>query len=261
MRVKGILTRVRSAYQPIDCGSDDELDTLRDVANTNAAFVHVTGKQLMPAPGSLKKTSSGFILPRTHMELFRPSHESVRTLVLSRQHTSEKFGMLLTRVGTAIMVLKVRPGSMGARAGFTFGDQICRVNGVDVTGTSAREVARDVIDSPSCTMVVRTKPHIHAHRVCLYDALGQKASVGLTIKDGAVGHVRWGGPAAKASLHIDQVIVSVNGVVVIGLPDKDIKKRIRETPGGVAIVETMNRDLFREYVKGVRHINEIQGSL
>lgn len=252
------MTRIRSAYQPIYAGSEDELDTLRDVAN--AAFVPA-GKQIMPAPGTLSKTTSGFIRrPSTHMESIRPGHESMRTLVLTREHPSDKFGILLTRVGTSIIVLKVRPGTMGARAGFTFGDQICSINGVDVAGTSAREVAREVIESPSCTMVVRRKPHIHAHRVCLYDTLGQKGSVGLTIKDGAVSHVRWGGPAAKASLHIDQVIVAVNGVVVIALPDKDIKRRIRETPGGVAIVEVMNREIFQEYVKGVRSVVELQGS-
>lgn len=194
-------------------------------------------------------------------------HVVLHNVTMRRMYSDEKFGMMLTKVHDSVIVILVRPDSMAARAGMRFGDEILAIDDIPVRNQRARDVATHIVSQDQCRLTVRKQPHVHEYAFLASSSGGRMASLysrkrsatGIKLNNGVVSAVESGSPAELAGVPTDHVVVAVNNDSVVGLSDKEIKKRLSENTGLVVIVHTIPKETFEAYVRGVKDVQTLRG--
>lgn len=252
-----VLNRLRSRYLRVD--DDWDLDSNLEHAHMLAGSQHKDTLAVKQQGFGLASNDSIKIAAALKHSFSAPCVDSENrcTLTITRSRHDEKFGIMLTRVQQSIIVILVRPNSMGSRAGLAFGDEILLVDGHSVQDMSARAVARLIVSHQTATLQVRKQPHIQRHTL-VYEPEGKIRS-GLKVRDGVVCILEPNSPAALAGIKKDTVIVAVDQTNTICALDKDIKKRLKARL--VVHVQTIPRHLFEQYVRGIPDKSQLKGGM
>lgn len=175
----------------------------------------------------------------------------VRQLILCKG-ADQKVGLRVKPIDNGVFVCLVVDGSPAAKAGLRFGDQVLQINGEQVAGYSMEKVHALLKRSPvnGISVVIRDRPferNITLHK----DSAGQ---VGCQFKNGRITNIVKDSSAARNGLLINQQLLEIQGVNVVGLKDKELSKMIAD--GGDVITFTIIPSFIYDHM-----VKKMSGSL
>ncbi|MFH4975323.1 hypothetical protein AB6A40_002032 [Gnathostoma spinigerum] len=172
--------------------------------------------------------------------------QGIRQVVLSRNRNG-KYGLRLRSINKGIFVQFVADGSPAAAAGVRFGDQILRINDVEVVGMShdkAMNLMTKSKDPDNLMITLRDRPFERA--IVLHkDANGQ---LGFSHRDNLITGIMKESSASRNGLIINQRILEVDGRNVIGYNTKEVKACIDENPDSVTLT-IMSAEMYDEMLR------------
>ena len=186
-----------------------------------------------------------------------------------------------------VFVSLVVPGSPAAMAGLRFGDQLLTLGSAELAGRTEDRVhgmLRSVIvtfmswyitelrprsspvnnivlavrDRPLCRSLVLTKDR--AGRLGIMVRCGLEINSSdihvnesmnpPPVRDGAVSAIAVASTAARNGVLVGDQLVEVNGACVVGLGDREVRRRIEQEAAAVTLT-TMPQETFRAMVRGM----------
>ncbi|KHN80207.1 Syntenin-1 [Toxocara canis] len=170
----------------------------------------------------------------------------VRQVMLAKDENG-KYGMRFRSFNKGIFVQFVADGSPAAAAGVRFGDQILKLNDVEVVGMNA-EKAMDLMTSaknPDQLLVtVRDRPFertITLHK----DSNG---NLGFTHKENLITAIVKDSSASRNGLLTNHRILEIDGRNVMAFKNKEVKACLIEAPQTVTLT-IMPTELYDELIK------------
>lgn len=159
-----------------------------------------------------------------------------------------KVGLRVSAHNKGVFVSLVVPGSPAAMAGLRFGDQVLTLGRKELAGFSTDRVHCMLRCCPVNNIVMAVRDRPLCRSVVLHkDRAGR---LGFMVKEGAVSAIAINSTAARNGLLTQHQLIEVNGVCVVGLSDREIRKVIEEE-GDTVTVTIMMREVFIALVRGM----------
>eukprot|EP01134_Creolimax_fragrantissima_P007282 CFRG7282T1 len=166
-------------------------------------------------------------------------------------HIHFPFGFTVnTCVSGAVYVSNVWLNWPSHRAGLRFGDQILKIGNVRVHGMPPNEVYKILSSADLHTLRIQSHPHEHTITLerRVIEETGALEILGITFLRGNILKTLPNTAVARSGFSfVDHFIVAVNDEVVLGLPDKYIMRRFKNT-GAVVSVTVIHQEKFFEII-------------
>lgn len=179
-------------------------------------------------------STSGALAPITgghtsHAEI----KQGVRQVIGCKDPGSGKIGLSVEAISKGIFVSYVQAGSIAAKAGLRFGDQIIQINGESVAGWKKKDTIQFLkkADPSQVRFAVRDRP-FERTITCVKDSTGH---VGFQFKKGMINAIVKDSSAARNGMLTDHFIVEVDGQNVVGLSDPKILDIIKSKERTVTV--------------------------
>lgn len=170
------------------------------------------------------------------------------------------FGAEFTRIGKNVFITVVRPievepmvmsitGNRGGRsttnytpayrAGLSFGDEILRINGIDVHSLSVPDIYKEVAKATEVNIEFREQSHQSSYFLDFASLKPTSTNLGMLVCDGEIVDIGPGTVASAAGIPIGTSVMSVAGKSAFGMDEKElvstILKHAKTQPAGTAI--------------------------
>eukprot|EP00123_Amoebidium_parasiticum_P020975 comp5946_c0_seq1/m.1800 comp5946_c0_seq1/g.1800 ORF comp5946_c0_seq1/g.1800 comp5946_c0_seq1/m.1800 type:complete len:282 (-) comp5946_c0_seq1:142-987(-) len=153
-----------------------------------------------------------------------------RPIVL-RRLGDQRFGFSVQKVGEAMCVSLVLPGSMAESAGLVVGDHILMCNGMQLRYATTDSMLTDLASLPTIDMLVAD---------CSFDVTvsvvrTQGQPLGLNLENGKIVSVTEGSLCAQYPIPLDHYLVEVNHDCVIGIHGPRLQRIIQQAGNVVSL--------------------------
>lgn len=179
-------------------------------------------------------STTGAIAPVTgghqsHAEI----KQGVRQVVGCKDPGSGKIGLSVESISKGVFVSYVESGSIAAKAGLRFGDQIVQINGQPVAGWNKKKTIEFLkkADPSQITFAVRDRP-FERTITCVKDSGGH---IGFQFKKGKINAIVKDSSAARNGMLTDHFITEIDGQNVVGMSDDKILKVIKSKDRAVTV--------------------------
>uniref|UniRef100_A0A0N5AXF8 PDZ domain-containing protein n=1 Tax=Syphacia muris TaxID=451379 RepID=A0A0N5AXF8_9BILA len=179
----------------------------------------------------------------------------VRQVKLAKNKKKDKYGLKFRCINKGVFVQFVAKGSPAAAAGIRFGDQILKVNDVEVLGKDGDKVSEFMMlfyyylmtkpkEAETVTLTVRDRPFertMTLHK----DSTG---TFGFGHKENLIVSINKDSSASRNGLLTDHRILEIDGRSIIGYSTKEVKNCLKEA-SNTATFTLMPADRYDELVK------------
>jgi len=179
-------------------------------------------------------STTGAIAPVTgghqsHAEI----KQGVRQVVGCKDPGSGKIGLSVESISKGVFVSYVESGSIAAKAGLRFGDQIVQINGQAVAGWNKKKTIEFLkkADASQITFAVRDRP-FERTITCVKDSSGH---IGFQFKKGKINAIVKDSSAARNGMLTDHFITEIDGQNIVGMSDDKILKVIKSKDRTVTV--------------------------
>jgi len=192
-------------------------------------------------------STTGAVAPVTGSHSARAEiKQGVRSVVGCKSPDTGKIGISTESINKGVFVCYVEEGSVAAKAGLRFGDQILQINGQTVAGWDKSKTISFLkkADPSKIEFAVRDRP-FERTITCVKDSSGH---VGFQFKNGNINAIVKDSSAARNGMLTDHYIVEIDARNVVGMSDKKILKVIKET-GNSVTVTVMPKFVYDHMIK------------
>uniref|UniRef100_A0AC35TWQ6 PDZ domain-containing protein n=1 Tax=Rhabditophanes sp. KR3021 TaxID=114890 RepID=A0AC35TWQ6_9BILA len=175
-------------------------------------------------------------------------HHGVRTSSLYKQEDG-KVGLRLRCINMGMFVQFVAEDSPASYAGIRFGDQILQIDGTEMLGVNSEKAMTMLNKSKKAAtieLIIRDRPFERS--VTLHK--GDTGSLGFAYDDNKITHIIKDTSASRNGLLINQRILEVNGINVLGLKSAQIGSIIDGADQTVTLT-IMSNEMYNEILKNV----------
>jgi len=159
--------------------------------------------------------------------------QGVRQVVACKDPGSGKIGLSVESISKGVFVSYVESGSIAAKAGLRFGDQIVQINGQAVAGWNKKKTIEFLkkADASQITFAVRDRP-FERTITCVKDSSGH---IGFQFKKGKINAIVKDSSAARNGMLTDHFITEIDGQNIVGMSDDKILKVIKSKDRTVTV--------------------------
>lgn len=146
--------------------------------------------------------------------------DGIRETILVRHDTTTKLGFGLVSIDGCVYISHIEKNSPASHAKIRFGDQIIRINKLEMAGLNGKQVIKYIKDAKLCTIniLIRDRPLQKVYE--LYKDENNK--LGLGFKNGIITNLETNSSASKNGIPIGHKIVEINTINVVGLSDMEL---------------------------------------
>lgn len=177
-------------------------------------------------------------------------HDGLRNLILIKDTTDLTLGIGIVNIDTAYYVSFIKHNSPASRSQIRFGDQLIRINSLELAGISGKQVIKYINSLPNnqpISIIVRDRPLLNIFHL-MKDNQNQ---LGVIIKNGYITKLIQNSSASRNGVPINHRIIEINGQNIIGLSNNDIIQIIKDAPTDVSI-SIMRTKIYEQLIKGVK---------
>ncbi|VUZ50361.1 unnamed protein product [Hymenolepis diminuta] len=181
----------------------------------------------LPGSGAVVLNSVGIVpFPKSKKPIPRdpiPVTQEVREVLIKKKG---KFGLTLRNFEHGVFVSHVREKSSAAKAGIRFGDQVLKIEDLNVAGMKGKEAFDYALGLPNAkvSFIIRDRPLERVVDLMRND----QGHVGLLIVDGEIRQVQGESSAENNGVVIHSQICEINGINALGVPDEKIAEIIKD---------------------------------
>jgi len=159
--------------------------------------------------------------------------QGVRQVVGCKDPGSGKIGLSVESISKGVFVSYVESGSIAAKAGLRFGDQIVQINGESVAGWNKKKTIDFLkkADPSQIRFAVRDRP-FERTITCVKDSHGH---IGFQFKKAKINAIVKDSSAARNGMLTDHFITEIDGQNVVGMSDDKILKVIKSKDRTVTV--------------------------
>ncbi len=158
--------------------------------------------------------------------------EGVREAILIKQ-TGYSLGLAFVEINTSYYVAFVEQNSVASQAKIRFGDQIVRINSLEMAGTNNKIITnyiKNLPDNEVIHFIIRDRPWHKVYKL-MKDA---DELIGIHIKNGNIVSLLKDSSCSRNGIPTDHQIIEINSQNVIGMSDAEI----------VTILKQSGRDIY-----------------
>ncbi|KAM3185573.1 hypothetical protein ACTXT7_006083 [Hymenolepis weldensis] len=182
----------------------------------------------LPGSGAVVLNSVGIVpFPKSKKPIPRdpiPVTQEVREVLIKKRGN---FGLTLRSFEHCVFVSHVRANSSAAKAGIRFGDQVLKIEDMNVAGMKGKEAFAYAMGIPrsKVSFIIRDRPLERVVDLMRND----QGHVGLLIVDGEIRQIQGKSSAESNGVVTHSQICEINGVNALGVPDTAIAKMIKNS--------------------------------
>nr|CDS33331.1 syndecan binding protein (syntenin) [Hymenolepis microstoma] len=204
----------------------------------------------LPGSGATLFNTMGIALPGEKKPLPRdpiPVTQEVRELLIKKK---KAFGMTLRNFENGVFVSHVRPSTPAAKVGLRFGDQVLRIDKLNVAGMKGKDAFAHALSVKQYRVpfIIRDRP---LERVVDLTR-NEQGNVGLFIIDGGISGTLTESSAENNGVINRSQICEINGINVIGFPDEKIAKMIKEAESPIVRFTIIPQDFYNHLTKRLK---------
>jgi C-terminal processing protease CtpA/Prc len=177
--------------------------------------------------------------------------DGCRVVHLIREQSDSSLGIGFANIDNGYYISFIGRNSSASRGQIRFGDQIIRINSLEMAGIPGKQVQKYIkclpIDQP-VSVIIRDRPLQRVFHLCKNE-LNQ---VGIVVKHGYISQLIANTSATRNGVPINHQIVEINSQNVIGLSNNDIIKIIQQSDMHVSI-SVIPLSIYKTLVARVGH--------
>lgn len=213
-------------------GSGEQMDIASSLYPTLDEWMGMDSKALQvyqplnATTGAVAPVTGGH---QSHAEI----KQGIRQVVGCKDPGSGKIGLSVENISKGVFVSYVESGSVAAKAGLRFGDQIVQINGESVAGWNKKKTIEFLkkADPTQIRFAVRDRP-FERTITCVKDSNGH---IGFQFKKGKINAIVKDSSAARNGMLTDHFITEIDGQNVVGMNDDKILKVIKSKDRTVTV--------------------------
>ena len=174
--------------------------------------------------------------------------DGVRDVILIKQK-GYSLGVAFVEINTSYYVAFVEKNSIASQAKLRFGDQVVRINSLEMAGVNNKTIMKYIESLPDNELIhfiIRDRPWQKVYKL-MKDTDNY---IGINFKNGNIVALVKDSSSSRNGIPTDHQIIEINSQTVIGLSDKEISTIFAQS-GRDIYISLMPVNIYKKLISGI----------